>query len=409
MRAGPLLLLICLPLLACGGEQAADPTAQPGPTALATGIEAGLKWLERAQEKDGSFSLHHWNPHHGHPGLPGFSEEDHWLDIAATGLVALTFAEAGRASLTADEDSCWGRALSWLLTKQSDEGRFGYGEGTVDHYFVTRIHKRGLYHPEGAGYKARTIHMFNHAVATAALATAYAASRDDDLRRPLKQALLYLVNDEHPEFMWTSYYDPFGDMGVVPYVLIAATAASAAGLKLESAPLLDPALDFLDRVTNEETGRAQMFSDQPHCFDGHDSTAINAYCRCLLGQDPGTGLLATALDSIAQVEIEWRGLEERKRPYAITEALGAVVNHELWFHGTSALRGRRTPSASRFRQRVLALLIKNQRSVGKRRGSWDPIGVWDRVGGRIYATAMATRTLASASRGRSSRAAPAAR
>ncbi len=46
------------------------------------------------------------------------------------------------------------------------------------------------------------------------------------------------------------------------------------------------------------------------------------------------------------------------------------------------------------RERVGQLLLDNQRRGHEFKGSWDPIGVWARVGGRIYSTAMAVRTLA---------------
>jgi len=400
MRTLFLLLAACALAPGCGSERTVPAPARPAAASMRTAIADGLDWFARAQEEDGSFSLHRWNPHHGRPGLPGFSEEDHWFDVAATGLVILTYVEAGHASVTSQEDSCYRRALDWLLTKQRDGGRFGYGEGRVDHYFVTRIHKRGLSHPEGPGYKALTIHMFNHAVATAAVAAAYEVSRDDELRRPLKQALLHLVNDEHPEFVWTSYYDPFGDMGVVPYVLLAATAAADAGLSLEAEPLLEPAGDFLERVTQEGTGRARMFSEHPHCFDGHDSTAINAFCRRLLGENPTTGLLSAALGSIAHVGLVWRAPQHLDPAHGIDEPLGAVVNHELWYHGVRAFHGVSTQAAARFTHTVLALLVEHQRRSGSVHGSWDPIGVWDRIGGRIYSTAMAVRTLASSTRPR---------
>ena len=33
-------------------------------------------------------------------------------------------------------------------------------------------------------------------------------------------------------------------------------------------------------------------------------------------------------------------------------------------------------------------VIRAQRSDGRFAGSWDPVGVWDCDGGRVYATAM---------------------
>jgi hypothetical protein len=383
--------LLVLPLLAaCGGE---DREAAPrsGQEAVADAIAAGLGWFERVQEEDGSFSLHKWNPHHGKPDLEGFSQEDKWFDPAATGLVVLAYAAAGHASLKGPEDSCARRALRWLLAQQRESGRFGYDEERVDKWFVTKMRKHSLYSPAGAGYKALTIHMFNHAVPAAAVAEAYRVTRDKDLREPLRRALRHLEHDEHPEFVWTSYYDPYSDVAVVPYVLIAATAARAMGLARDSEPLLEPALDFLDRVTDEETGRTVMWAAIPQCFDGHDSTAINAFCRRLLGQHPESEPLSLSLASFAKAPLAWKAagdLSEHDR------ALGTVVNHELWFHGARAFEGVPAGESWLFPEKVRKLYLENQVRAGEHAGSWDPIGVWDRVGGRIYATAMAIRTLA---------------
>jgi hypothetical protein len=70
-----------------------------------------------------------------------------------------------------------------------------------------------------------------------------------------------------------------------------------------------------------------------------------------------------------------------------------VVNHDLWFHGLVALQGAPGEGAPRFRAEVRRLLLAHQARAGDLAGSWDPIGVWDRVGGRIYSTAMAVRAL----------------
>ena len=204
----------------------------------------------------------------------------------------------------------------------------------------------------------------------------------------------YLAHDEHPDYVWTSYYDPYGDMGVVSYVVLAARAAADAGLTREAAPLLEPALDFLGRVTDADTGRAAMMAEQPHCFDGYDSTAINAFCRRLLGASATEAPLSKTLDVLAGAELAWRPASALDHGHGLDQPLGAVVNHEFWYHATCAFAGLDTSDAVRYRDRVASLLVRHQRDAGRTRGSWDPIGVWARIGGRLYATCMALRTLA---------------
>ena len=42
---------------------------------------------------------------------------------------------------------------------------------------------------------------------------------------------------------------------------------------------------------------------------------------------------------------------------------------------------------------ALSMLTEHQRQDGNFAGSWDPIGVWDQNGGRVFVTALNTLTL----------------
>lgn len=370
--------------------------ARPAATAQARedAVRAGLAWLGKAQEPDGSWDLVRWNPWHGRTGLPGFSEEDHWFQPAATGLALIAFLEALPPAQPLDEPLR--RGLERLVAWTRADGRIGHDEAEVDAWFVQEVKVPGLEHPEGPGYKARTLHTFNHACALAALALA--AGRPDGAawRGPLARSLAYTVADEHPEYRWSTFLDPESDIGVVAYVALAARAARDAGLVEEARPLLEALPDFLDRVTNPATGRTAMLSDVPVCFDGDDSTAINAYARRLAGQSSEQAPLSMALASLA-------GREPRYVPAEIQAGagheafhahLGAVVNHDAWTYGIRASAGAASARVLSWREAVRALLIRNQVPTGPQAGSWDALGVWDRVGGRLYATSMAVRALA---------------
>lgn len=379
------------------------PPVPPGPTAptpppaeaaaRARAIERALAWLTTAQEPEGSWDLVRWNPHHGRTGLYGFSEEDHWFAAAATGLVALAFLES--APVGASPPPAVVRALDALVRWQRADGRIGFDEQTVDTWFREKLHVAGLSDAGGPGYKARTIHTFNHAVGAAALATAARATHEARWLEAARRALAHLVADEHREYHWTDYYDPESDVGVAAYVVLAARAGRDAGL-VEAQPLLDTAPDFLDRITDAEAGRTRMQSDHPACFEGDDSTAINAYCRRLLGQAPDAAPLRALLASVARSEPSWTAvtLPEPSGPDLFEQHLGAVVNHDAWTYGVRALEGVPGARGKAWRETVRRLLLGTQVAEGEHSGSWDPIGVWDRVGGRIYATAMAVRSLA---------------
>lgn len=374
------------------GSDAAGAEVTAAQRALA--VRAGLAWLAGAQEQDGSWDLVRWNPWHGRSGLPGFSEEDHWFQPAATGLALLAFLEALPPAQPLDDHLR--RALDRLVAWTRADGRIGHDEAEVDAWFVREVKVPGLEHPEGPGYKARTLHTFNHGCALAALAVAAGRPDGGAWKAALARSLAYTVADEHPEYRWSTFLDPESDIGVVAYIALAARAAHDAGLVQEARPLLQALPDFLDRVTNPATGRTAMLSDIPACFDGDDSTAINAFARRMAGQSPDQPPTSLALASLA-------GREPRYAPAEIplgagSEAfhahLGAVVNLDAWTYGIRAGAAAASPRVQAWRAALRALLVRNQVSTGPQAGSWEPLGVWDRVGGRLYATAMAVRALA---------------
>jgi hypothetical protein len=370
------------------------PSRPATPQERAEAIEAGLAWLEEAQEHDGSWDLVRWNPWHGRTGLHGFSEEDHWFQPGATGLALLAMLEARPAADA--PNAAMLRGLKRLVAWQREDGRIGHDELEVDAWFVKMLGAPGFEGHGGPGYKALTIHAFNHAVAMAALAVAASRPEGEAWRDAARKALAHCVADEHPEYSWSAYLDPESDIGVVAYVALAARAGVDLGLTAEAGPLVEALPHYLERVTDPATGRTRMLAEVPVCFDGDDSTAINAYARRLLRQDPASSPLSLALASLAARSPRWAAavLPEPEGVHAFEAHLGAVVNHDAWTYGVRALEGASGEAGRAWRDAVRALLVRNQVRSGPHAGSWEPIGVWDRVGGRLYATAMGVRCLA---------------
>lgn len=396
-RPSAAALLLLLALAACGEPPARENPAQAAPLpadARERAVQLGLAWLTQAQEAKGHWDLARWNPWHGNTGLHGFTEEDHWFGPAATGLALLAFLEhhASGAPFPAAVE----RGLDALLRWQTPTGRIGWDEEAVDAWFREHFQAPGFASDHGPGYKAFTLHSFNHAVPTAALALASRLGGKPAWRSGAQRALQHMLDDEHPEYSWTAYLDPDSDIGMVAYVAQAARDGAAAGLEAESRPILKALPDFLARVTDVETGRTRMLSDHPYCFEGDDSTAINGYARHLIGEAPDSKPQRTVLASIARADPQWKDalLPEPTGPEAFHAHLGPVVNHDALTYGVKALAGAPGERAPAWRAKVRDMLIANQVTRGVHAGSWEPIGVWDRVGGRIYSTAMAVRALA---------------
>ena len=102
-----------------------------------------------------------------------------------------------------------------------------------------------------------------------------------------------------------------------------------------------------------------------------------AACRQLLPRTR-TRSLTPLLDQIARHPPQW---EDTQR------------NYYYWYYGTYALF---QAGGQRWRRWNLAMqdaLLPHQRDAGCARGSWDAIGEWCLVGGRVYATALNALTL----------------
>jgi hypothetical protein len=64
--------------------------------------------------------------------------------------------------------------------------------------------------------------------------------------------------------------------------------------------------------------------------------------------------------------------------------------------GARALSGDASPRANIWRLALGNALLNHQESAGCARDSWDPVGVWGREGGRVYATATSAIALRAA-------------
>jgi hypothetical protein len=93
----------------------------------------------------------------------------------------------------------------------------------------------------------------------------------------------------------------------------------------------------------------------------------------MLGQDPKT---TPALNAGADLLM-------RRLPRWAPGDVDAVY----WYFGTSALCQLGGPRWDEWRAAMQVVLV-SQCTEGPAAGSWDPIGVWDEVGGRVFVTAL---------------------
>lgn len=69
------------------------------------------------------------------------------------------------------------------------------------------------------------------------------------------------------------------------------------------------------------------------------------------------------------------------------------VNTYYWYYATLALFQHQGEHWRRWNQAVTEQLLEHQHRDGPSAGTWDPVGEWAPVGGRVYQTALCTLML----------------
>ena len=65
--------------------------------------------------------------------------------------------------------------------------------------------------------------------------------------------------------------------------------------------------------------------------------------------------------------------------------VGCDMNY--WLHGTRAMRELGGEAWAEWSAALRRTALASQRTEGRHAGSWDPVGPWGALGGRVYSTA----------------------
>lgn len=369
----------------------------PGATAA---VADALAWLAAHQEKDG-----HWDrvgferncPADDRCGNAAIVRTDRTADAGITALCLLAFLGDGHLpdnALDLYRDTVR-RAIAWLLAQQQQDGAFGVNDGP-------------LRFRDGELEAKEPLLMYNHAVATLALAEAYTLTRDARLAEPLRRAVRFLADTQQPEGGW-DYFPATtnrNDTSITGWVVMALKAARSAGVEVpidtvfRSTWHFSRATDSLGRTWYAERGNGVTFNKDtglPVFRYGPAMVAVTAFSRQLLGYRTSSPALLVSLNRIAG--------EPPNQALFCRGDKNCLHNEYYWYYGTMAMfqaGGRYWAAWNPLMQRVL--VGSQDRAVGRdgrkshRFGSWAAYGAdwgrnWGATGGRIYSTAINTLTL----------------
>ena len=327
-------------------------------------VEASLRWLAEHQLPDGRWDASAHGSGQATEVEPGIDNDTLInerkraglrADTGITALAVLCFLGAGYTPEEGKYADSVDKALMWLVTVQGEDGNLF---GDANHF-------------------AR---MYCHAMASYAIAEAYAMqsdpATDTRLRKPLLKAIAFINRQQIPgDGGWRYRRDSKfgGDMSMFGWQLMALKSAELAGIRIPS-DVRTGMMKFLS-----DSGRGRQGGLAAYQLEDKVTPTMTAealFCRQMLGFPRQSPLSSEAIGYLL------RQIPRR------TE-----LNLYYWYYGTLAMYQFGGDAWDRWNQSVRDLLVSEQRQTGKLAGSWDPRGPWGPHGGRLYATALSTLTL----------------
>ncbi len=265
---------------------------------------------------------------------------------AATGLALMALLGAGYTHQTGPYQTSVDYGLKFLIRKQKVVPEYG-----------------GSFCESGKG-------MYHHAIATIALAEAYAMTGDEALRQPLVEAQRYIITAQNNRGGWRYQPGSAGDVLVTGWQVMALKA-------LDQADIATPLSVY---------ERANAFLQSCRTSNGR--------FRYHIGESKSTPT-ATA---VALLSLMYMGLHRDHQD--LTRGCNHLLSRGVSkkdiyfdFYTTLTLHHVRHENWDQWNEEMRDYLVRTQQKTGHQSGSWhfrDPNGV---VGGRLYTTAMAAMTL----------------
>ncbi len=336
------------------------------PESVELAISAALDWLARHQDPDGR-----WDQDQFHKNCKTVKNNacdgrgTSQYDVGVTSLALLAFMGAGSTHKTGLHRSHVGAGVKWLRRQQDEDGAFGKDTGTQSW-------------------------VYNHAIATTALCEAYAMTRDYRLKKPCRKAVEFILRARNPGEGW-KYKSRGGksDTSVTGWMVMALNAAKHADIEVPQSAL-DGALAWFNRMTDGKGKVGYMSAGDDGSYIKGSSeryanlptmTAEATICRILCGvrrMDPKI---------LKGVDIMMNNLPQWNEPNC------DKIDMYYWFWATYAMYQYGGQRWHKWQHALKKALTDSQCLGGCVHGSWDPVGKWGMVGGRVYATAINALTL----------------
>ncbi|MHC4261369.1 MAG: prenyltransferase/squalene oxidase repeat-containing protein [Planctomycetota bacterium] len=354
---------------------------------------AGLEWLKDHQSDDGS-----WDPENFYLECdkepPYSTGEGHGVhEVGVTGLALLAFLGFGDTMNEGQYKDVIRRGIGWLRKQQSSEtGQIG-----------TQSSKEWIY---------------NHAIATLALAEAQYGAPNPLLKKSTQKAVDFIARARADYGVWRYDVPSLGgaDSSITGWMVFALAAAADAKVRIDESSFGD-SLAFFDEVTDgygytgyqklgEGSSRLQHLREVFPAEETRALTAVGVLCRVFIansaelsleevsGPEPNkSDLIELGVERMMEVLPEWPK-ELLPEPGNLELEGEGNIDFYYWYYGSYALYqlSEEYPKAWRDWEKALeGAILPGQRDGNSPpcfEGSWDPLDPWGEEGGRVYSTAL---------------------
>jgi hypothetical protein len=252
------------------------------------------------------------------------------------------------------------RAQTWLMSQQKPNG--------------------GIYEREGSESLG-----YNHSIAGLALAEAYGMTQDPRLGEVAQKAVDYSINvHQAPYSGWRYTPKQAADTSVTGWFVMQLKSAKIAGLRVDGAGF-QGAHAFLDSVTKSD-GTVGYTRDRRYC---PAMTSVGMVSRQFMGTPNTEPALTKGADYLLRSLPSWESAKSNNGDR------DGDLGFYYWYYGTLAMFQQGGQVWNSWNEALKPTLINNQckggpldGSVNDKDGSWDPVSWTDRMGGRVFTTAV---------------------
>lgn len=324
-----------------------------GSAATERAVEAGLDWLARHQDADGSWSVDEFHRHCRGTRCRGQGLREYRTGVTALALLA--FLGAGIDPNTPHPHrKVVERGLRFLLAQQDRDGCLS---------------------PRSGNY------MYNHGIAALCLAEAALITEDLEVSKGLLRALRFIESAQQPGGGWdyTTARTLRNDLSVSGWQIMAIYLAKKSGIEVEASTAREAERFIRRAVPRSGIG---VYANRPpeQGRAGIAMVAVGLLSKLYLGWTPGSSEVETAANRL---------IRQRPNPGTRRDWRRSFQGTYYWYYGTLALfhiGGEHWEAWNTFLKRDVLPL---QKQSGDELGSWDPDPNWvGAAGGRVASTAL---------------------